>query len=129
MKQELEQKFYQRWPQWFNQSFLVFDFECGDGWFDLLWKLCEDIEKLNPNEDFKIVQIKEKFGTLRCYIDGSTDAIFDRISKAEEDSYKICEKCGSTENVSTKGPGWIVTLCKECREKNNSELFYFCGVK
>lgn len=42
MKKELEQKFYDRWPDWFAGRFegkranlMCFGFDHGDGWFDL----------------------------------------------------------------------------------------------
>lgn len=45
--------------------------DCGDGWFNLLWKLCEDIDRIlarpentRPKEHFAVDQIKEKFA---CY--------------------------------------------------------------
>jgi hypothetical protein len=122
MNSELVKKFYDRWPKWFNgltltpyESCLAFGFECGEGWFDILWRLCEDIEKLNPPKDFEVHQIKEKFGGLRFYTGAGTDEIFDRIEQAEQESYKTCEACGSTKNVTSEGR-WITTLCKECRK-------------
>jgi len=108
----MKKEFQKRWPKWFDD----FDwFECGDGWKDLLWRLCEDIEKLNSPEDFYVCQVKEKFGGLRFYVLGGSDEIYDRINQAENESFKTCEKCGSTQNVTTEG-GWLKTLCKECRK-------------
>ena len=122
MNKKLVKKFYDRWPKWFQgltqsptQSCLAFGFECGDGWFDLLWNLCEDIEKLNPPDDFEVHQVKEKFGGLRFYIGVATDEIFNCIHQAETESYKTCEICGSKDNVTSEGR-WIETLCKECRK-------------
>ena len=89
-------------------------FPVGEGWRGLVEKLVEDIIKIAP--DVEISQIKEKFGGLRFYIDYGTDEVFDLISKAEQESFKICEGCGTKENVTTEG-GWILTLCKTCRKK------------
>jgi hypothetical protein len=117
----LVQKFYDRWPKWFkgltqspSESCLAFGFECGDGWFDLLWRLCEDIEKLDPPEDFYVDQVKEKYGGLRFYVGNDTLEIYDRIVEAEEESYTICEDCGSVGAV-TSNHGWLSTLCDKCR--------------
>lgn len=63
------------------------------------------------------VQVKEKFGSLRFYVDGGdkyTDGI---ISMAEAMSYVICEICGSP--GKTYGGGWMRTLCKEHAETEN----------
>jgi len=67
---------------------------CRDGWFLLIWKLCEDIKKLNPPSTFETTQIKEKFGGLRFYVTEETDEIHKLISIAESASFKICDICG-----------------------------------
>ena len=45
--------------------------ECGDGWFQLLYDLCQEItnryEKDNKEVDIEVGQVKEKFGTLCFY--------------------------------------------------------------
>ena len=48
--------------------------ECSSGWFELIYELCQRItnryaeEGIPANEiDLEILQIKEKFGTLRFY--------------------------------------------------------------
>jgi hypothetical protein len=82
----------------------------GDGWLPLLKELIQDLIGLGWNK--QICDIKEKFGGLRFYIAGGSDEIFDRIDKAESDSYKICETCGEP-GEPTQG-GWIKTLCYNC---------------
>jgi len=122
MKKELEAKLIERFPQYFvdmygdpTQTCMAFGCECGAGWFDLIYRLCEDIEKSNP-ENFKAEQIKEKFGGLRFYYSGGSQEVHDLVSKAENDSYEICENCGSKEEVTSEG-AWILTLCSKCREQ------------
>jgi hypothetical protein len=46
-------------------DYFYFGVECGNGWFDLLWNLCKDIEKLGYNG--RVTQIKEKYAGLRIY--------------------------------------------------------------
>lgn len=95
-------------------SLMFFGFACGDGWFNLINKLCSDITKWYDNHEtnildddwnvigkgkgiprhFYITQIKEKFGSLRFYISAAPNEIHDMIYKAEHDSYYICEQCG-----------------------------------
>jgi len=127
MQKELEDKFLEKWPTWFaglhdgdpRETCLAFGFECSDGWNDLLWRLCEDIEKLGPGEDFRVEQVKEKFGGLRFYTSGTNTEVFNRITEAENESYKTCEFCGSKEDVTSTG-SWVTTRCKSCREKKNA---------
>jgi hypothetical protein len=61
-----------------------------------------------------VVQVKEKFGGLRFYVNGSTDEQYALIRFAESMSYKTCEVCGKR-GKPNKG-GWIKTRCKEHRD-------------
>lgn len=57
---EKEQTIYQKWS-----------YECGSGWYMLIYNMCSEINetyiKADMEPDIVIQQIKEKFGTLRCY--------------------------------------------------------------
>jgi ribosomal protein S14 len=110
-------------------------FECGDGWFDIIWSLCEEIENnliqqkekdpkqttinilKDKNNFFKVVQVKAKFGTLRFYIEGSANVeeIHRFINEAENKSAITCEKCGKPGKLMAKGKGgWVTALCRIC---------------
>lgn len=84
-------------------------FNCDSGWYDLLKELIDDLIALGWNK--QVCQVKEKFGGLRFYINDGSKEIFDRISKAETDSYKICEKCGKEGKLRNDIP-WYLTLCE-----------------
>ena len=61
-----------------------------------------------------VVQVKEKFGTLRFYADNCTERNQNFISMAEAMSERICEECGSMdETVRTWPLGWHRTLCEQ----------------
>jgi hypothetical protein len=80
MRKELEQRLVERWPTWFNtggdirHTAMPRGFEHNDGWFDILWRLCEDLEPLVAEFEkagrpkFEVLQVKEKFGGLRFYV-------------------------------------------------------------
>ena len=55
------------------------------------------------------VQVKEKFGGLRFYVNGATDKHWNFISFAESMSYRTCEECGAAGKTYTDG--WHRTLC------------------
>jgi len=55
------------------------------------------------------VQVKEKFGGLRFYVQAATDKHYDYISFAESMSYRTCEMCGAPGKTYTDG--WHTTLC------------------
>ena len=113
MKPELEKKLTDRFMFYKMQ----FGFECGNGWFDLLWKLSERIEKIieeNNIKDFEAVQVKEKFAGLRYYVSNvSSYEISKEIKKAELKSIVTCELCGKPA-VLCSSLSWLQTLCPEC---------------
>lgn len=108
-----------------STSFQGFYIECNRGWFDLLDKLCTDIEKiLNKDkllkDTFMINQIKDKFGGLRFYTDSVTDEIDKLIVDAEDKSFTVCEICGENAKKHIIR-GWITTLCDKCAKKSYTE--------
>ena len=130
MKVELQQILFQTYPKIFRQKSLpmsetcmCWGIECGDGWFILLDGLCKNIQtyldcypEINQVE---ATQVKEKFGGLCFYFEGGDKYIWELISQAESQSYKTCERCGSTEKVSQTKGGWILSLCELCKNKKS----------
>jgi len=142
MKQELQQKLYDEYPNLFSnkdksirESCMAWGCDCGDGWYDILSSLCFMIKQHEDNNiwqteykqktdatytsDYypvKFDQIKEKFGGLRIYYTGGDSYIEGLVSMAESFSYQICELCGER-GKPNKG-GWISTLCENCRNKD-----------
>ena len=98
-----------------QETLMGFGFECGDGWFDLIYRLCEDLVDMEVPEDFEVLQVKEKFGGLRFYVNGATEDVMDRINKAEEESYSICENCGEPADGPERMKGWVSTVCEKCK--------------
>jgi len=125
MDKELTKKLVDRFGKWIHPdyppktSLMVFGFDCYDGWFNLIWKLCEDIEKLNPPDDFEIVQVKQKFGTLRFYYSNAPDGVWELVSQAETDSETICETCGKEGTL--RAGGWWETICDACVKNKEEE--------
>jgi len=131
MKDELENKLVKEFPNLYKQTSLspqetcmCWGFCCGDGWEKIIYNLSKKITELDPNVE--AVQVKEKFGGLRFYIgpviQDKADEVYDAISEAESESFKTCEYCGTKENVTTKGPGWIKTLCNDCRKERSEKI-------
>lgn len=110
----------------------------GEGWFNLIDRLCgmihyhvtqhnEDVEyRLNHmerdpeasySEDLitkwempKIRQVKEKFGTLRFYMDTNIKRFRHYVDFAEAMSGVVCEECGAPGSVRNSS-GWIHVMC------------------
>lgn len=116
------------------------------GWLPLATRLFADIDAMLDDiqaRRFKVLQVKEKFGSLRVYwslgrskatvLDviwessaehatlppAQPPALFDRIhgriDAAEHDSRRICQRCGDDEASSQSDQGWLITLCPACR--------------
>lgn len=132
MQKELQNKLINQFPKIFNNINdnnhwpISCGISCGDGWFNLLWQLCEKLDVLinqlpeNTQKQFEVHQIKEKFGQLRFYTSFGNDDIYKAITEAEELSGKICEECGEPGKSCTIR-GWVRTLCENHKlitEKN-----------
>ena len=113
MHEELEQKLVQRWPTWFE----IQGFEHGDGWFGMLWRLFSDLQPLvdamegEGSQPFVVVRVREERGGLHVYASDGTDAIFERIEAARQESFLTCEVCGQP--GWRRQDGWVRTRCDE----------------
>jgi hypothetical protein len=130
MKKELEEKLFNKYPEIFKQKNLspqetsmCWGIDCDNGWYSLIDGLCAFIQMLVETQKLpqvEAVQVKQKFASLRFYINSGTDEIYNIIHFAEDLSTKICEHCGSMNEVSryTSPCSWIISLCKLCQEEN-----------
>ncbi|MBD3406180.1 MAG: hypothetical protein GF411_08700 [Candidatus Lokiarchaeota archaeon] len=79
--------------------------------------LNEKLEEIEPKDrDF----IKGRLASLTGLVDVDPieeEKIDDIISRAEEESSKVCEICGTRDDVTNETPAgsWIKTLCGNCR--------------
>jgi hypothetical protein len=102
-----------------TKSLIPFGFECEDGWFDLINSLCEKIVAINP--DVRASQVKEKFGTLRFYLNFYDEEVDKLIEEAETRSSYTCEVCGQLGQLCHRG-SWLKTLCEDCRVQLEYQL-------
>lgn len=110
----------------YNYEFTELD-GMPDGWrkafgIQFMEELREELIKVNNLNTFRIIQIKEKFGGLRFYINGAppNSKIYDIIDKYEELSYRTCINCG---RPATKiSLGWINPFCDKCADKLNEKI-------
>lgn len=129
MKKSLENYLIKKFPKLYDTSdsdrlFTQFGFECNDGWFRLLlWTsryLQSYIDQQNewskkypdkymPVEQVKVLQIKEKFATLRIYTQGGNQHTHSIISFVEYISGFICEFTGNMDDVGFNTKGWLKT--------------------
>jgi hypothetical protein len=92
------------------------------GWVALVDELHAKLVKIDPN--YRVSQVKEKFGELRFYVEISIDDWRSRefrdtnkqfkilINEAEKAAYHTCCLCGQPGEL-TNIEGWYAVLCDE----------------
>lgn len=108
----------EKYPHRFQNSYLAADV----GWADIIIRMVAELE--STGIDYKFYTIKEKFGTLRVYVDPAHDlATFSDdeynllgriISKYERESSTTCEMCGDPGTL--RNSGWMKVSCDHCHE-------------
>lgn len=112
MNEALSKKLLDDFPRLYrdrHKTSMQRGFECGDGWFELIYKLSQDVEAvardggLNPDApEWPLCrQVKEKMGSLRFVVhavEGYSE-IYESISElrlaALNRSLQISEQCGN----------------------------------
>lgn len=86
----------------------------GVGWHPLLERFFERAEQRQGGtaHDIVVIQVKEKFGTLRIYFHGGDDFDLGYAAGLEAASALLCETCGA--RGSTRGGSWLRTVCDAC---------------
>lgn len=116
-----------KYPQFFNADEMYrYGFGCGNGWESVIESMLEKLAGFQDNpEGLQIVQIKEKFGGLRVYVNFSTPNIHNLICDAEEEALQTCEKCGTKEtNVCLRKERWTKNLCDACETLRQTGRYY-----
>jgi len=94
--------------------------DCGPGWHQLIIDCDQELAAVDP--EYTVLQIKEKFGTLRYYF-ATSDGMEHHRKKMNEivavyesvSSYK-CETCGEMGAKLHKNTrGWMKTVCESCK--------------
>lgn len=89
--------------------------------------MCEMIReallKDNLLENYRVDQIKEKYGSLRWYDAGYNDEVAIIVSQFEYISEHTCIVCGKLD-VKMTNNGWIVPLCEKCSNRNYFTIPY-----
>ena len=129
MTEKLQNKLYKKFNKIFTHKELSlrWGFECDDGWYELIYSLCDKIQAyIDETKCQQVIatQVKEKFGSLRFYTafdllneddvidDVHYGAIQAMIDQASEQSLKTCEATGGHGTLNKRG-SWLKTLSKE----------------
>lgn len=94
-------------PSIFGSDIRRYGIACNPGWNAILDELFAALAK--DTTPVKVLQVKEKFGGLRCYIDGGSSAAREAILHAEKRALETCEDCGAPGKA--RSLKWLRTLC------------------
>jgi DNA-directed RNA polymerase subunit RPC12/RpoP len=103
------------------ESCMGWGFDTMNGWNGIIRDLSLKLEAIiaampdTERVNYKCAQCKEKFGTLRFYMNAETTEMDRLIGEAEKASAVTCEYCGQPGKLRTKG--WLFTLCDKCDEE------------
>lgn len=123
MDQSLDDLLCQRYPDIFRdrhgtiyETGMCYGFCCGDGWYDIINRLCTEISNQVDSGTMPPVvarQVKEKFGSLRFYFRGGNNETRRLIELARLESEQTCEQCGRLDDINhlraARG------LCSRCK--------------
>jgi hypothetical protein len=124
MTKELDEALVAKYPKIFRDRYgdmkntcMCWGFECRDGWYFLIDNLCKCIQDYcddNPQNCSEVVavQVKEKFGSLRFYVESADDMIEGMIWFAEHLSAHTCEVCGKPGEI-VNSHDWFSCVCPE----------------
>ncbi len=94
--------------------------------------ICNEIKRALEKDtrllsEYRITQIKEKYGTLRWYSNFTTKELSEVIDKYERLSSHTCIVCGKeATKIST---GWISPYCDSCASKLESSGEHLIDIK
>jgi len=107
------------------------------GWGDVIHTYLLQLDMLVRRNRWNIyvAQVKEKFGTLRfyvdildaeglpCYADSAEDVkrFYELVHEMESETGRVCCRCGTREDVRCYG-GWIHYACPSCEERESDAI-------
>jgi len=103
MDSQLSNKLYESFPDLYRErnaplesSKMGWGFQCGDGWYKIIYEMSKRIKKRSPEGEYAaaITQVsKNEDGTLHVEARNLTPPVADAISAAQEKSRLTCELC------------------------------------
>lgn len=122
---ELIAKYPKIFQQYEGNPYEVNWYGVPEGWLSVIDKLCGSIQSYVDNTTIYedggkrhtpqpvCIQMKEKYGGLRFYVDNSDERVEGMIRMAEYICDNTCEGCGSEKDLGVTR-GWISVLCRTC---------------
>lgn len=126
MNQETAKNLYAKYPKCFAGGEIPIS--CGNGWAMLIEHLLDHIQgsinklPVETQAEVFVVQIKQKFGSLRVYMSKEIPNISKVISFAESISATTCEECGGISSTDINNSRYN-NLCLKCEKIDAGRKF------
>lgn len=133
-------KLLKRYPflqmkNWWYKPIKTYDYtmldDMPDGWRkcfgkEVLEEIREDLIRVNDLDRYQWMQVKEKYGTLRIYDNGTKigSCVEDILAKYEYISSYTCLYCGRMNTPIINVGGWVIPVCQKCYKKINYTKTY-----
>jgi len=105
-----------------KESLMCFGLEIAPSWKEPfekgLKKLKEELKRQNKT-DFRIVQVKEKFGSMCIHAKNTNEELNKILREIESECSRYCEECGAYGSKLRRIDGWFYNLCEECASKKS----------
>lgn len=131
MTPEKQDKLYIEFPELFrqkdlkpNQTLMTNGIAVGDGWYDIIVNLCNEITAHAKRADLQpdnpaypeFFQIKNSFGELRIRMNGYDPEVNKLVEIAQARARFVCESCGKP-GIERPFRGWHKISCYDCFKK------------
>lgn len=135
MDKVLQERLFNAFPKIFGEKDLPMTQTCmcwgictDNGWFDLLYKLCEHLQwhtDVNKYPQVIAQQVKEKYGTLRFYYSLEIDRMADRsgLDEGYDDKTNNLEsvrKCAEHDGAIQFAEAMSACICEICGTFDNT---------
>ena len=103
------------------EQFKNCEYEVPKGWRGLCQELAIKLDKIldtlseEERENYELLQVKEKFGSLRWYDNWHNEEMYQLIRQYEHKAERTCCVCGKMATKVTLG--WTIPFCDECIRK------------
>jgi len=100
MNDENTKKLFKRY-KFLNKKTLPDGFECGDGWYKLVYDMCKELKSVSPPADFVVTKIAERYGDLEVHTKNGTMQTRVIIDEYNTQSMEICDECGKDKDLQS----------------------------
>ena len=122
MSPKLQNKLYKKFPTLFSrrkldemESCMYFGIECDDGWYDLIYRMCEKLQEYGDENGlkFQLEQVKQKFGALRVSLYNEFSSA--NILRTSNTGYRtlLREQYNFAQKIINKYEEHSATVCEE----------------